>query len=67
MQKLDMAMYAATQDNPGGPVYMMVEDDTQQVAPHTDDAGKVTRGGAIGYLIAYALIFGVVAYFILGI
>ncbi|AOF98570.1 hypothetical protein [Sphingobium sp. RAC03] len=67
MQKLDMAMYAATQDNPGGPVYMMVEDDTAQIAPYTDETGQTPRGGIIGYAVAYGLLIALIAYFMLAV
>ena len=65
MQKLDMAMYAATQDNPAGPVYIMVDDDTLPLEPARGDDGHVSPAGRLAYALACAAIFGALAYMFL--
>lgn len=65
MSRLDYTLYASTQDNPGGPVIQYLDDEPATIAPAVDVAGNPTRSGLIGYAIAYATAFAMVAYFLL--
>ncbi|CAH0356384.1 hypothetical protein [Sphingobium sp. CECT 9361] len=65
MLELDNVTYAMTRDNAAGPIIQMVDNGLPPMDVPTD--GNATRGGLIGYAIAYSLAFGVVAYFILAV
>jgi hypothetical protein len=65
MLKLDTATYLATQDNPGGPIARLVEDDVEPMLPITDVHGKVSRASAAAYLVAYVLMAGLLGYLFL--
>ncbi|AIT82501.1 hypothetical protein NOLU111490_18045 [Novosphingobium lubricantis] len=59
-QKFDLHTYNQTKDLPGGPVYAVVEEELADIEMITDDEGNPTRGGLIGYALAYALMAGFV-------
>ena len=65
MSMLDHTMYAFTQDNPGGPIIQYIHDEPAPAEPSVDSAGNLTRAGLGGYMIAYAIAFAAVAYFLL--
>lgn len=58
--KFDLNTYNQTKDLPGGPVYAVVEEELSDIEMITDEHGDPTRGGAIGYVLAYALMAGFV-------
>lgn len=63
----DLDTYLRTKDLPGGPTLTVVEEDVPAIEMITDSDGKPTRGGLIGYVLAYALMAGLVgsmAYFL---
>ena len=63
MPKIDMNVYAATQDSPGGPVIMQERDlEGALIEPARDDHGNVTLGGQIGYSLALVIMLGFVLY-----
>ena len=62
MLKLDTATFLATQDRPGGPIYLMEEDRVESITPLLDENGKPTEGGKIGYVLAYAILMAFFAY-----
>ena len=62
MRWMDTATYLATQNDPAGPIINFVEDGTEPMIPATDDHGRVTKGGVIGYLAAYAVLAGFLGY-----
>lgn len=58
--KFDLNTYNLTKDLPGGPTYVMVEEDIPEIQMITDEHGRPTRGGVIGYALAYVLMAGFV-------
>ena len=63
MLRLDTATYLATQNNPASdPIINYVDDGTEPMMPATDIHGRVTKGGAISYLAAYAVLAGFLVY-----
>lgn len=62
MLTLDTATFAATKDNPGGPVMLLVEDGVEPQGPVTDADGNVSKASAAAYLVAYALMACFVGY-----
>lgn len=62
MVTLDTATFAATKDNPGGPVMLLVEDGVEPQGPVTDADGNVSKASAAAYLVAYALMACFVGY-----
>jgi hypothetical protein len=62
MLTLDTATFAATKDNPGGPVMLLVEDGVEPQRPITDADGNVSKASAAAYLVAYALMACFVGY-----
>jgi hypothetical protein len=64
MLKLDTATYLITQDNSAGPIIQYVDDGFEPHGPVTDANGNVSGASAAAYLIAYALLAGVIGYFI---
>ncbi|AKH18738.1 MULTISPECIES: hypothetical protein [Sphingomonadaceae] len=64
MLKLDTATYLITQDNSAGPIIQYVDDGFEPHGPVTDANGNVSRASAAAYLVAYALLAGVIGYFI---
>ncbi len=67
MLELDNVTYAMTRDNAAGPIIQMVDNGLSPMDVPIDGDGNATRGGLIGYAIAYMLAFGVDAYFILAV
>ncbi|WP_156397210.1 MULTISPECIES: hypothetical protein [unclassified Sphingomonas] len=63
MLKLDTATYLITQDNSAGPIVQYVDDGFEPHDPVTDANGNVSRASAAAYLVAYALLAGVIGYF----
>ncbi len=62
--RLDLDMVRRTQDLPGGPVHILIEEEIPDIGMMTDSSGNPTRGGLIGYAIAYLLMAGFVGYFL---
>ncbi|CCW17218.1 hypothetical protein EBBID32_15570 [Sphingobium indicum BiD32] len=58
--KFDLDTYIRTKDMSGGAIYTVVEDDLPELEMITDEQGHPTRGGLIGYALAYALMAGFV-------
>lgn len=46
MLTLDTATFAATKDNPGGPIMLLVDDGVEPHGPVTDTEGNVSKAGA---------------------
>lgn len=67
ISKLDIETYTRTKDMPGGPVCAFVEEEVADIEIATDGDGNPTRGGLIGYAVAYVLIAGTVLYLFFGI
>lgn len=67
MLRMDTATYLATQDNPAGPIINFVEDGIEPIMPATDNEGRVTKSGAIAFLVAYAVLAAVLLYFFLAV
>lgn len=65
MLTLDTATFAATKDNPGGPLMLLVDDGVEPHGPVTDADGNVSTASAVAYLVAYAILAGVIGYFFL--
>jgi hypothetical protein len=53
--KFDLNTYNLTKDLPGGPTLAVVEEEIPEIEMITDQEGNPTRGGMIGYALAYAL------------
>lgn len=62
--KLDLITYAATQDLPGGPTRIIVEEEIPDISIITDNNGRPTKGGVIGYMLAYGLLASFLVYFL---
>ena len=60
MLTLDTATFAATKDNPGGPIMLLVDDGVEAHGPVTDADGNVSNTSAVAYLLAYAILAGFV-------
>lgn len=58
--KFDIDTYNRTKDLSGGPIYGIVEEELSDIQMITDENGNPTRGGMIGYALAYALMAGFV-------
>ena len=58
--KFDLDAYNLTKDLPGCPTLAIVEEEIPEIEMITDEEGNPTRGGMIGYALAYALIAGFV-------
>ncbi|MDE8652864.1 hypothetical protein [Novosphingobium album (ex Liu et al. 2023)] len=58
--KFDLNTYNLTKDLPGGATYGVVEEEVPEIEMITDENGNPTRGGLIGYALAYALLAGFV-------
>lgn len=67
MLKLDTATYLITQDNSAGPIIQFVDDGFEPHGPVTDADGNVSTASAVAYLVAYAILAGVIGYFFLAI
>lgn len=63
--KLDLDTYNRTLDLPGGPVHIYVEEEIPDIGMATDHEGNPTRGGIIGYTLAYLLMAAFIGYFFL--
>ncbi len=61
--RLDLDTVRRTQDLPGGPVHILVEEEVPDIGMVTDSNGNPTRGGLIGYTLAYILMAAFVGYF----
>lgn len=63
MYEMNLSIYAATRDNPGGPTIVMEDvGDGMTIEPFRNENGAVTKGGLIGYSAAYAMMAGAVLY-----
>ena len=58
--KFDLDTYMRTKDLPGGPALTVTEEEVPEIEMITDENGIPTRGGMIGYTLAYALMAGFV-------
>lgn len=65
MLTLDTATFAATKDNPGGAVMLLVDDGVEPHGPVTDADGNVSKASAAAYLVAYAILASFVGYLII--
>ncbi len=52
--KFDLDTYNRTKGLSGSPTYAIVEEDIPEIEMITDEKGNPTRGGLIGYALAYA-------------
>lgn len=63
MPKIDMNVYAATQDSPGGPVIMQERDpEGALIEPARYEHGNITLGGQIAYSLALLIMLGFFLY-----
>lgn len=53
--KFDLDTYMRTKDLSGPPVYAIVDEEIPEIGMITDENGNPTRGGLIGYALAYSL------------
>ncbi|WP_371421237.1 hypothetical protein [Tardiphaga sp.] len=53
--KFDLETYKRTKDLSGGPIYAIVEEEIPEIGMITDENSNPTRGGLIGYALAYAM------------
>lgn len=60
LAKFDLDTYVRTKDLSGGPIYGVVEEEILDVDMIADENGNPTRGGIIGYALAYILMAGFV-------
>ena len=60
--RTDMTIYGGTMNNPGGPAVLLVEEDIPEIEMICDGNGVPTKGGRIGYAIAYCLMVGLIGY-----
>lgn len=58
--KFDLETYNRTKDLSGCPTYAIIEEEIPEIEMITDEHGNPTRGGLIGYILAYALMAGFV-------
>lgn len=58
--KFDLETYIRTKNLSGGAVYTIVEEELPEIEMITDENGNPTRGGMIGYALAYAMMAGFV-------
>jgi hypothetical protein len=58
--KFDLTTYNQTKDLPGGPTLAVVEEEVPEIEMIVDEHGNPTRGGVIGYALAYILMAGFV-------
>ena len=58
--KFDLTTYNQTKDLPGGPTLAVVEEEIPEIEMFVDENGNATRGGIIGYALAYILMAGFV-------
>lgn len=63
--KFDLETYNRTKGLSGSPLYGVVEEEIPEIEMITDASGSPTRGGLIGYFIAYSLMAAFVAYLFL--
>jgi hypothetical protein len=61
LAKFDLDTYIRTKDLSGGPIYGVVEEETPNIEMIVDEYGNPTRGGVIGFTLAYILMAGFVA------
>ena len=60
----DQSVYYATVDSPGGPMYLPVQDHSNnQINVPLDNNGNMTRVGEIAYGITYLVMFSIFLYF----
>ncbi len=60
--KTDMTIYGGTMNNPGGPTLLLVEEDIPEIEMICDENGVPTKGGRIGYALAYCLMVALIGY-----
>lgn len=58
LAKFDLTTYNQTKDLPGGPTLAVVDEDIPEIGMFVDEDGRPTRGGVIGYALAYTLMAG---------
>ncbi|WP_449470033.1 hypothetical protein [Sphingobium chungangianum] len=63
--KFDIRTYNLTKGLSGSPTYTHVEEDVPEIEIITDADGNPTRGGLIGYYLAYGLMAAFVGYIFL--
>lgn len=63
MAQIDMQTYIATNGLPGGPTIIpRAGEPLATIEPYRDEDGHVTKGGWIGYFVAYGIMAGGVLY-----
>lgn len=64
MHKIDLPLYYATSDSPGGPI-VILKPDTETYGDHVprDEDGNPTLGGRLGQLISFMLLLAMFLYF----
>ena len=63
MRWMDTTTYLATQNNPAAdPIISFVDDGVEPMMPATDEHGRVTKSGAIGFVAAYAVLASLLLY-----
>jgi hypothetical protein len=65
--RLDPDTMAQGDHLPGGPIYTFIEEDAPGMAIPVDKSGHPTRGGTIGYFLAYILLIAFIGYFFVAI
>jgi hypothetical protein len=65
--KFDTITYNQTSGLSGSPTYTHVEQEVPEIEMITDANGKPTRGGLIGYYLAYGLMAALLAYLFLAV
>lgn len=61
--KLDLDMYRRAEDSLRGPLHVLIEEDFPEIGVCADQQGNPTRGGIIGYALAYGLMLSFIGYF----
>jgi hypothetical protein len=63
MSQLNLSIYNATRDDPGGPLILMEDTgDAGIIQPVIDDDGHMTLGSVIGQLLSLLVVLGAGAY-----
>lgn len=62
-RSFDNVGYNSTSDISGGPISKFVDTEVPEIEMITDSEGNPTRGGLIGYALAYSLLGAFLAYF----
>lgn len=66
MSEINWSVYNATRDSPGGPTILMQHDTSPTNELHVDEDGTVSTASYIIYHVGNLLIYGTIAYCLLG-